>query len=193
MPVRLDAQVAIGASGAPTIQNVAPAAAQGIASITRLAAGTYQLQLQDNYSALLDLSAVFESPVTGSAVPGGSFSAGTVYQIVSLGSTTQAQWVAAGLPAGIAAAPGVVFLASAIGAGSGTVKALGASGITNVEVIGAPSGMLSNQPFNAGSGGYITFQCMGPTNSSTTTPIATDPASGSLMILEIILNNSGVQ
>lgn len=186
MPVRLDATISIGASGAPTITN-----GLGIKSITRLVAGVYQIQLQDNYAQFLDLDVNFASPVSGSAVPGGSFSVGTVYQIVTLGSTTQAQWVAAGVPSGITAAPGVVFKAATVGAGTGTVKVLGNSGIGTFEIIG--SGMLSYQPFNAGTGGLITFQCLAPTSSSVTTSIPTDPASGSTMFLELFLNNSNVQ
>lgn len=181
LPIRLDARVSIGASGAPTIMN-----ALGIASISRLAAGTYRIQLQDNYYQFLCMNVNFKAPVTGSAVPGGSFSPGTVYEIVSLGTTTQAQWVAAGLPPGITAAPGEAFLASAIGAGSGTVKAIGTAGIDHSEIVGNPQSMLSNQPFNSGSGGFITFQTM-------TSGSAADPASGSVMHIEMMLNNSGVQ
>ena len=190
LPVSLDIQVAIGASGAPTIIN---SSGKGIASITRLAAGQYRLQLQDNYASLLALDAQFQSPTTGSAVAGGAFVVGTVYQIVTLGTTTQAQFVAAGLPSGITAAPGVIFKAATVGAGTGTVRALGASGITNVELIGNPQLMLSNQPFNAGIGGYINFQCVGATDASTTTLIAKDPANGSVMMLQLLLNNSQIQ
>jgi len=189
LPVRLDAQVTIaGTAGAPTIAN-----GVGIKSITRLAAGTYQVQLSDNYYQFLTLRGSFGSPVTGGTVNMGSLNTGTVYQIVTLGTSTQANWVTAGVPSGITAAPGVIFKAAAAGTGSGTVKALGTSGCTNIELIGTPSTMMQNQPFQAGSGGYVNFQCLAPTNSSTTTPVATDPAGGSTIYLEIWCNNSSVQ
>lgn len=181
LPVRLDCSVQIGASGA-----VSSFSGKGIAAVTRLSAGIYQIQLQDNYFSYLTSYTAFESPVTGSAIAGGSFVATTIYQIVTVGSTTQAQWHAAGVPAGITAAPGVVFKAATIGAGSGTVKALGSSGISAVEMIGQPATMISNQPFNALQGGYLTYQCL-----ASTTP--TDPASGSVMNFEIYMNNSSVQ
>lgn len=190
MPVRIDANISIGSSGAPTVNN-----ALGINSITRLSAGVYQIQLQDNYPDLIGFKASFISPVTSSsAVNMGSLVTSTIYQIITLGTSTQAQWVAAGVPAGITAAPGVVFKAAGAGAGNGTVKVLSVSGIATTELIGQPADiMLSNQPFQAMSGGYITFQCLAPTDSSTTTLIPTDPANGSIMLLEIILNNSNVQ
>lgn len=188
LPVRIDAQISIGATGAPTIQN-----GLGINTITRLSAGVYRIQLQDNYSQFLSFDATMEAPVTGASVAGGSFVATTMYQIITTGTTTQAQWETAGVPAGITAAPGVVFLAAGIGAGTGTVKAIGASGITSVEVMGDPQTMLSKQPYQFPAGAYITFKCLGPTAAGNTAPIATDPADGSGMDIVICLNNSSVQ
>ncbi len=157
MPVQVDAVISIGATGAPTIES-----APLVHSITRLAAGQYRIQLQDNYNSLLDFRGTAQSPVSGGAVAGGSFSIGTVYQIVSLGNTTQAQWVTAGLPSGITAAVGDVFKAAAIGAGTGTVKVLGSSGIACMELMGNNAAMLKNQVANtANNGGYVDFQCMG--------------------------------
>lgn len=43
------------------------------------------------------------------------------------------------------------------------------------------------------SAGTITIQCSGPTDASTTTPIATDPDNGSILYLEIKVKNSSVQ
>lgn len=195
MPVRIRGQAAIGATGAPTLagSSSGPTGSFGIKSITRLAAGVYRLQLDDNYSAFSSFNIRFQAPVTGAAVAGGAFVATTVYQIVTLGTTTQAQWVTAGLPAGITAAVGQVFVAAGVGAGTGTVKALGPSNIITTEVIG-PQSMLSNQPFVQGNGGaYITFQCLGATATADTALIPTDPANGSTMLIELIMNNSSIQ
>lgn len=41
--------------------------------------------------------------------------------------------------------------------------------------------------------GSVTIQYAGPTNSSTTTPVAVDPDSGSILYLEFRLRNSNVQ
>lgn len=188
LPVRLDLSIVIGSTGA-----VSSFTGKGIAAVTRLSAGVYRIQLQDNYSAFLTSKSFIQSPVTGSPINGGSFVATTVYQIVTLGTTTQAQWVTAGVPAGITAAPGVVFLAAGIGAGTGTVKALGVSGVNSTEIIGNPQLMLSKQPFVSNVGGYLTFQCLGPTDSTHTAQIPTDPASGSVLGFEIYMNNSSVQ
>lgn len=185
MPVQLDAIISIGASGAPTIS-----AAPGINSITRLSAGRYQIQLQDNYVKLLGLDAVFASPVSGGAVTAGSFSVGVTYQIVSVGTTN---WVTAGLQSGITPAAGVVFKAAAVGSGTGTAKLIGNSGISSVEIMDASTNMLSNQPFVQPAGGLVSIQCLAPTDASTTTAIPTDPASGSVLYLKILLSNSSVQ
>lgn len=165
MPIALDMSVSIGASGAPTIET---GSGYGIASITRMAAGQYRIRLQDNYMKLLMLNARMQSPVSGSAIPAGSLSPGTVYQITSMGTTTQAQWVTAGVPVGITAAVGVTFKCAATSAGTGEAKVLGSSGISNVELMGNNVNMLNYQPFNPNLGGYIDIQCMSPSAAAPT-------------------------
>lgn len=179
-PVQLDAQISIGSSGAPTlvtsstVPGSSPTASQsqsqGIKSITRLAAGTYRIQLDDNYSSLLSMEAMFTAPVSGGAVNMGSLVTNTIYQIVTLGTSTQAQWVTAGVPSGITAAPGVIFKAAGAGAGNGTVKILGVNAARGMQILGGgPDLMLNSQPFNQGQGGgYITFQCLGSAGTIST-------------------------
>lgn len=192
----IDAIVQIGASGAPTINT---GDAPGINSITRLSAGRYRIQLQDNYAKLLTFYATARSPVTGSALnvdaSDAALSVGTVYQIFTLGTTTTADWIALGLPVGITPTVGVSFKAAVTGSGvgTGTVKAIGFSGIQSFEQINASSALLNTQPFQIPNGGYVDFQCVGPTNSSTTTPIAVDPANGSSLHIAITFNDSKVQ
>ena len=188
MPVSLDATISIGAAGAPTIVS-----APGIQSITRLSAGTYRIQLQDSYNKLLAMESCIQSPPTGAAVAGGSFVVGTVYQIASLGNTTAAQFYAAGLPTNLTPAVGQVFKAATVGAGTGTVQAIGQSGGYNIELVGSAKSMLaSNNPI-ANNGGYIVIQCLGPTAAGNTAPIPVDPANGSTLFLEIYLSNSSIQ
>lgn len=208
-PVQLDAQISIaGTAGAPTlvtsstITGSSPTAttqqSMGIKSITRLAAGQYQIQLDDNYVSLLNFSANFSCPVTGSSVAGGSFVTATVYQILTLGTTTQAQWVTAGVPSGVTAAIGVVFKAAGAGAGSGTVKALtGPTADYQVAIMGSPDLMLNNQPFTqGGGGGYINFMTVGPktpgTSSADAAPTAKDPDDGTVMYVKVLLSNSSI-
>ena len=163
MPVSIDCQIAIGATGAPTI---ASGNGYGVASITRMAAGQYRLQLTDNFAKLLQFKASVQSPVTGSGIAAGSLTPGLVYQIATMGTTTQAQWVTAGVPSGITAAVGVTFKAAATSAGTGTAKLMGTSGVSAVELIGSNSNMLNNSPaggFQQNLGGFIDFQCVGST------------------------------
>lgn len=212
-PWQIDCRVTIAGSGAPTlvtsstITGSVPTAttmqSQGIKSITRLSTGIYRIQLDDNYTSLLQFDAKFTAGV-GGTINMGSLSTGTVYQILTLGTSTQAQFVAAGMPAGITAAPGVVFKAAGAGAGNGTVKLLVANAVGKTEILGTPDLMLNNQPFTQGNGGgYITFQCLAQTPAGTNdgatppiftgaAPVAADPTSGSTMYLRFLLSNSSV-
>lgn len=190
MPVLLDGNFSVGASGA-----VGTLVGPMISSVTRLSAGVYKIQLQDNYNKFFGMQHWVQAPVTGSAIAGGSFVAGTVYQIVSLGNTTTAQWVTAGVPAGIVPAVGVAFLAAGIGAGTSTVKALGSSGISCIEVVGVSNLQISPSQYlgAAYQGGYVIIKCLGATATADTALIATDPASGSQLGFSLYLSNSSVQ
>lgn len=42
------------------------------------------------------------------------------------------------------------------------------------------------------SAGTVTFQCIGPTSSSVTTPIAVDPDNGAILLVSLVLKNSTV-
>ncbi len=190
MPVRLTTKFSVGASGAVS----ATQTTGGVKSITRLAAGVYRLQLDDNYNSFSEFRATIKAPVTGSNVAATALTPGVMYEITALGTTTQANWVTAGVPSGITAAVGTVFLAAATSSGNGTAKAIGFSGVTSIEVLGDPQQMLSNQPFVQGSGGgYITIKCNGPTATADTAPVATDPASGSQIYIQLWMNNSSIQ
>lgn len=185
MTVELDAQISIGASGAPAALNVQNAA--GIQAITRLAAGIYRVQLQDNYNKLLKLDVDFQSPAPGSNVTAGAFVVGTPYIITALGNTN---FASIGVPSSITPAIGVVFVATGVGAGTGTAKAITNSGVGAIEVM---SSLMNNNNPTSNQGAYIIFQCLAPTSSSVTTSIPADPVNGSVMQLKIKLSNSAVQ
>ena len=183
MPVMIDCNFAVGASGA-----VSSLKGPGVTSVTRLSAGLYQVKLQDNYFKFYGADAYFQAPVSGAAVTAGSFSVGTTYQIVSVGTTN---WQTAGLPTGLTATVGQVFKAAAVGSGTGTAKILSSSGIYKTEIVGLSNAMLG--PSGSGNiGGYITIKCLGPTAADDTALIATDPADGSTMYISMYLSNSSV-
>lgn len=184
-PVVLDCNIAIGATGAVGTVN-----GPGISSVVRLAAGIYKIIFQDDYTKLFGMDSMIKAPVTGSAVAAGSLSAATVYEIVSMGTTTQANWETAGVPAGVTAAVGVPFLCAATSSGTGTAKAIGVSTIESVELVGMPNTVLQNSSPTVG--GYVVVKCLGPTAAGNTAPIATDPASGSILFLQFYLGNSSV-
>lgn len=182
-PVLLNAKITIGASGA-----VSSSVAPYIKSITKLsAAGTYEIRLQDNYNSLLNVMSSVVSPLTGSPVTAGSFSAGTAYRITTVGTTN---YNLIGLPAGVTAAVGMAFVATGVGAGTGTATAIGNSGLTKIEVLdnGAE---LAPAPSSNG-GGVIVIQCLGPTDATHPALIPTNPVSGSVLMVSIYLSNSSV-
>lgn len=145
-------------------------------------AGYMMVQLADNYNRSIIGSNALISPLTGSALT--SITAGNPYVITTLGTTTAAQWAAAGLPASITPAVGAAFIAietSSIG-GTGTVFASTNSGITNIETIGDPN--MTIAPANTpGLGAIVILQCL--KNSA-----VTQPADGTVIALQFIMDNS---
>lgn len=153
--------------------------------------GFAQIFFDDSYYYYYGGFTGFVSPVTGSTVAG-SLSASTVYVIKSLGTTTQAQWVSAGLSSLIPAAVGVSFIANGTSGsfGTGTCATPTKSGVTSVEVVGNAN-LTLNTTGPTGTG-YIIVQFLGSTSSSVTTLIATQPADGSTVGMSFDLSNSFV-
>lgn len=174
MLTMIQGNVVIGASGA-----VSSSSGVGVTSVTKLATGIYRIKLQDNYNHFVGADFTLESPVTGGSVSDGSFVADTLYQITAVGTT---DWASVGLPSDLTATVGQVFVASATGgAGSGTAKAVGLTGVADIEVAGVlPDTMLA--PSTAGS--YITIQCVDAAGA------LVSPASGSSIGFQIFLRNS---
>lgn len=156
------------------------------------ASGIIMVQLGDNYNFYLGGTSGFVSPSTGSPLT--STTNHVAYYIVTVGTTTAAQWQAAGLPTGITPAVGAAFIAKATGAigGTGTVIVQGNSGISHIEVIGDPNATLSPVGITTqgGPGGQIIMQCLGATNASTTTYIPTAPADNTVVGLQFYFSNS---
>jgi hypothetical protein len=121
--------------------------------------------------------------------------ANTTYVITILGTTTTAGWQSLGLPVGITPAVGVSFVATATATATGTgavqVPHANGTGIQSIEQVGTPGLTLSTTGIGA-SYPYMIFRFMGPTNSSTTTPIAVAPRDGSIISLKMYMSNSSV-
>lgn len=182
MAVMLNAKISIGASGA-----VSSFKAPMIQSVTRLAAGLYQIQLQDNYSGMFNLLSSAVSPVTGSNVAAASWASGTAYQITVVGTTNYA---AVGLNSALTPAVGMSFVATGAGSGTGMAKVIGNSGIVAIEQLDNGAELAPSPAPQLG--GIINIQCLGATSSSVTTLIPADPANGSIICLSAYLNNSSV-
>lgn len=154
------------------------------------AAGLVIVNLQDNYNQYLGGSAGFVSPLSGTpiSISGSSvLTIGATYVIVSMGTSTQANWVAAGVSPNVQAAVGVSFIAAVSGSatGTGAVEAPVASGIDHIEVVGDVNLMNSNGVYNAsGSNGMqLILQCF-------KNGVVTAPVNGTVIGLEFSLNNS---
>lgn len=150
------------------------------------ASGDILVQLNNNYNHFIILNHSFIVPLSGSNVT--STTAGLSYVITVLGTTTLAQWQAAGVPAGVVPAVGVSFVAIATSAIGGTgavqVPATAGSGITGLEVIGTPE--LSDTSSIAQYGGmYVLLRAFA---SGTKTA----PANSTTVCLGLLLDASSV-
>jgi hypothetical protein len=152
------------------------------------AAGIILVQFADNYNRYLggfsgQVSALSGTPLT-------STTNHTAYTIVSLGTATTAQWVAAGLPIGVTPAVGASFIATATGTigGSAAVEATAAagSGIDHIEVLGDINQTLSPSPQSVnGIGGWAVMQCF-------SAGTITAPADGTAIGLTFYFDDSTV-
>lgn len=119
------------------------------------------IQFKNNFKVYLGGFSGFVSPTSGSA--GGSVTISTPAIIASLGTTTLAQWQAAGVPVGLTPAVGMSFIAIKTGAigGTGTIIASGVSGISSVEVIGDPNVSINSYPISTAGGAWLMVQFLG--------------------------------
>jgi hypothetical protein len=153
------------------------------------ASGTIVIQLQDNYNRSLSGFNAIVSPVSGTPITiSAGLTIGVAYIIVSLGTSTVADFHAIGVPKGVTPAVGVAFIASATGAGAGsgaveTTAAVG-SGVVSIETVGDTRLSLSPQKLlNQGFGGQIILQCRDHNSALVA------PANGSVISLGIYLSN----
>lgn len=157
------------------------------------AAGYIAVQLADNYNKYFGGFSGQVSPVSGTPVAitagGAALTPGIVYTIVSVGTSTAADWLAVGVRPGVIPAVGVAFVAIATGAGvgSGSVESSVASGIDHIEVIGDPNTSVGPVPVGGSPnyGGWIYLACYLNTT-------LTAPANGTGIGLSFYLSQSTV-
>jgi len=116
------------------------------------------------------------------------------YVITSLGTTTLAQWQAAGLQQGLTPTVGQAFIAITTGSigGSGTVGIPGVPAISQITVVGDPNQTIANSNIAQNGGALIMVQFGAATNSSTTTIVPTAPADGTIIGMQFEYDGSSV-
>jgi hypothetical protein len=138
------------------------------------AAGYIVVQMSKNYYGYTSGFSGFVSPLSGSNV---SISSGLTqyapYVIVTVGTSTAANWQAVGLPAGLTPTVGQSFIASTASAGTGTgvvqAPATGGSAVEYIDVIGDP-----NQEVGATAGAtFLLRTLVGMVPTALPTPSAT--------------------
>ncbi len=154
--------------------------------------GYAQVRLKNNFNTFLGANAVAAAPTTSNSTT--STTANTVYVITALGTTTLAQWLAAGLPPGFAPAVGAAFVAKATGAigGTGTVGLPGVQTASLVSVVGAPVATINNYAIRPNAGASLLLQFAAPTSSSVTTLVAANPADGTVVSAQLYFDGSSV-
>lgn len=168
----------------------------GVAAVTKLGTGIYQIQFVDNFYAYVQSEFNFQSGTTGAAVGDGTFVASTVYQIVSVGNT---DWGGLGLISGYGTAAGMVFVASGTGDGAktGTAKVISTAGngIVKCAVIQSASAFLKNVNPNmntgtAGVGASIIIQTLGASGTDTMVMAPASPTAGAILEFAVTFRDS---
>lgn len=152
------------------------------------APGLILIQLQDNYNDYRFGGMGMVSPVSGTPIlVTTGVTAGTAYVIVSLGTTSTAQWQALGVPANITPAVGVAFVAplTTTATGTGAIETTVTAGTDHIEAIGDTNLANSNGAYvlGAGNGMQIIAACY-------TAGTLAAPTAQSVIALTFQLNNS---
>lgn len=147
------------------------------------ATGYIVVKFSKAFASYINGTSGFVAPSSGSNVNVTSgLTQYDVYIITSLGTTTAANWQALGLPANVAPAVDVAFVAStsSAGSGTGTVQLILATGSTveHIEGVGDPNQTVITTD---GNGGYLICIILGATNSTTTTLVAKQPADNTVI------------
>lgn len=154
------------------------------------AAGYIYMTFTDSYFRYFTGFSGFVSPVSGTPIlVTTGVTAGLAYTIVSVGTTTTAQWQKLGLPQGITPNVGATFIATqtttATGTGAIEVPATTGSGIDHIEVIGDPNQTINAPGYTNGvkNKPYVVLACYFE-------GALTAPANGTVIGLTSYLSNS---
>src|ERR1700677_1957629 len=188
--------VFMNTSATPGAGNTNPASPNTPVINPNPAAGTIIIQFVDNYSRAFFGGNTLDSPLGSTTA---TIVAGTAYIIATLGTTTAAQWIAAGVPSGVVTggpnglpAIGTAFVAAISETISGTPLVAPASStgttIATFETVGDPNQTLSPSGLSSqGFGAYIIIQSRNFSNA------VAAPANGSVISLNFLLSNSSIQ
>ena len=162
--------------------------------------GVIMVQFADNYQRFYSMYSSLQVPLSGTPLnvdaSDAALTAGDVYVIQSLGTSTAADWLALGVPPGVTPAVGVSFVALVTGAGTGTgtveAPAAAGAGIFSIAMVGNSN--LSIGPIPVGGspnvGGFVNLACY--KDSAADAPVLAAPADGTLISLSFYMNQSNV-
>jgi hypothetical protein len=155
-------------------------------------AGYAQITFKNNFNYYLGGFSGQVTPLTSTSTT--SLTAGNIYVITSLGTTTVAQWQTAGMKPGFVPAVGSTFVAASTASlsGTGTVGIPGEQVAPIVSIVGDPIQMINNSMLAQYAGATLFVQFSGPTSSGVTTLIPTAPANGSVIAMQFQFDGSSV-
>lgn len=174
-------------SASPGLGNANPASPAVQPLNPNPAAGYIVVQMQDAFMRTLASFDAIVNPVGSSS---NSVTANNVYILTSLGTATNAQLQAAGIPSATTPAVGIAFVAASTGAlpGSATAAPTAPSGIARMYGVGDSN--VSLNPYLISSQGYgaqIIIECRNYSDA------VAAPADGTVINLNFLLSNSGTK
>lgn len=153
---------------------------------TALAAAS-NVTISGSTSSIVITGAAANSSLNFANLPSAQNSGFTVGAITA--TTLSSDWGIVGFPAGFVPSIGAAFFATATGGATNTtarVKALGVSGVADLEIMGVSNQLISNASIAANAGAQVLFQFL---NSSGT---PTNPADTSVVSLSLLFDQSSV-
>lgn len=180
------------ASGATAAQ-IGTALATTIAALPSGVSGVFSFTATG--TTTVTVTSTTSTPLAGPPADG-AIATGFTFAIVN-STTNLTDWQKVGVPKGVVPQVGVGFIATAAGystggGSTGTVKAIGVSGVSSFEIIADPNLSLAPIPMggSANVGGWLLGQFLAATNSSTTTLIPTNPTDTSIVKMKILLEEA---
>jgi hypothetical protein len=126
------------------------------------AVGFLEVIFKNNFNVYIGGFSGFVSPLSGTpiGIAGTSLVIGQAYVIVSVGTSTLADWQAVGLPIGFVPTVGQSFIAikTGNGAGTGAVEVPLVAGVDSMQIIGDPNQMIANSSIASNNGAYVLLQ-----------------------------------